>query len=432
MRQKRKSNFKTKDITLTIDSIGAGGDGIGTFEGKQVYVPKTAPQDMITARIEKTTAEGHSARLLDIQTPSPQRIAPVCAHFSQCGGCELQHIELQAYRDWKISKVKTLLSRAQIRADKYEEPIFIAANSRRRTTLALLKTNENTLHFGYHEPRSHNIISIKSCTILDPALDKLIQALRPFLLRLAPVKKTLSVTLQSAGGLDLVLGGEWTQKGTFSLEQNEILAEMAHSLDIARISYREKDFSEPEILLSRTIIRKKFGSLEVSLPPATFLQASDEGEAALCRVVGEYAKGAQNVADLFSGCGTFAGLMLAQGANVHAIDSDKGAMESLSAIKHPKLTTERRNLFKDALGMRELAAYDAVILDPPRAGAKEQYSILGDTMIPRIISVSCNPATFARDAKIMEDGGFRLKSLTIIDQFIWSSHVELVGLFIPA
>lgn len=429
MRQKRKSSFKPKDISLTIESIGAGGDGIGTFEGKPVYVPKTMASEQITARLESGGTDGYKARLLDILTPSAQRVTPPCQYFAKCGGCDLQHLEENAYRDWKIEKVKTILERAGVKPKEWKEPVFIPAGTRRRTTLAVLKTG-NSVHIGYHEPRSHTIVSVKSCPILDPALEKIINGMKPFLLRLAPQRKAVTVTLQVAGGIDVMLGGEWRERGSFTLEQNEALAEMAHSLDLARIGLREKETDESEILLSRTPIRKTFGALSVALPPVPFLQASDAGEKALVNAVLNYAADSKNVADLFCGCGTFAGSLLKNGAQVLAVDSDKEAVAALAAIKHLNLSTQAKNLFKEPLSVMELNGYDTVVFDPPRAGAKEQVSLLADSNVERIIAVSCNPATFARDARIlMDEGDYRLRSLQIIDQFVWSSHVELVGLF---
>jgi 23S rRNA (uracil1939-C5)-methyltransferase len=410
-------------ITLTIDSLGAGGDGIGTYNNKPVYIAKSAPGDHLTARVTESK-DDYKGEVLSIETPSPERIPAPCPHYTTCGGCDLQHINENAYRAWKIAKVKTTLARSGITPKIWGEPIFLPAATRRRTTLALLKTNEKTLILGYHAPRSHKITSINTCLILEPELDNIIQKLRPYLLQLAPSKTPLDITIQNSGGIDVMLTGEW---GNFNLAQNEALAAMMNDLSISRIARRKNETTAPEILLARAAIIKTFGALKVNLPPAAFLQASAEGEAALTTIVKHHAQGSKHIADLFCGSGTFTGHLLDLGATVHAVDSDTAA---INALKHPKLTTAKRNLFKEPLKQSELSTFDCIVFDPPRAGAKAQTENLVYANTPKIIAVSCNPATFARDAKILlEDGGYTLQSLTIVDQFVWSAHVEIVALF---
>ena len=410
-------------ISLTINALGAGGDGVGTYNNKPVYIPKSAPGDHITARVTETK-DDYKGDIISIESPSPERIPAPCPHFTTCGGCDLQHINESAYRAWKIAKVKTTLERNGIIPKHWENPVFIAPATRRRTTLALLKTNDKTLILGYHAPRSHTITNIDSCLILEPELDNIIQKLRPYLLALAPVKTPLDITIQNAGGIDVMLTSDW---GNFNLAQNETLAAMMNDLGINRIARRKNETTAPEVLLSRAPVTKTFGALNVNLPPAAFLQASDAGENALTALVKQHAQGAKNIADLFCGSGTFSGHLLALGASVHAVDSDTAA---INALKHPKLTTEKRNLFKEPLKQSELSTFDCIVLDPPRAGAKAQTENLVYANTPKIIAVSCNPATFARDAKILlEDGGYTLQSLTIVDQFVWSAHIEIVALF---
>jgi 23S rRNA (uracil1939-C5)-methyltransferase len=214
----------------------------------------------------------------------------------------------------------------------------------------------------------------------------------------------------------------------FEYTQHEALGELAEALDIARISFREKELLPLEPLLNRKKIFKKFGSLTVELPPAAFLQASEEGEKALSYIVVKHAGDSATIADLFSGCGTFAGV-LAENAKVTAADSASDAMTALIKARHPNIKIHRRDLFKAPLTATELAGFDCIVFDPPRAGAKEQAFHIAQTAIPKVISVSCNPATFARDAKILQDGGYRLQSATIVDQFVYSAHTEVAGLF---
>ncbi len=429
-RNKKKKKSLNEIVSLDITTLGGGGDGIGTHKDKPVYVPKTMPGDKVTAVIDKASAGGFMARLQSVDTPSPDRATPTCPHFDACGGCDVQHLSQDTYRNWKIEKVKTTLERADIRPKLWGEPIFMEAATRRRTMLSVMRTG-GKLHLGYYAPRSHNIISIEHCSILSPELDSSIQAMRPFLLRLAPDHKTVSIVVQMTGGLDVMLvGGDWQTNGQFSLEQHETLAEMSHALDLSRLSFRETDSSAPEVLISRNPIMKDFGALCVNLPPAAFLQASDTGENTLVDHVIAHAKGTKNAVDLFCGCGTFAGSLLKEGITVHGVDSAEDAVNALSATNHPHLTTQLCNLFQEPLTTQDLNTYDLAVFDPPRAGAKAQVESLAHSDVPRIIAVSCNPSTFVRDATVLiEDGDYTLESLQIIDQFVFSSHVELVALF---
>lgn len=400
------------------------------YNGKSVYIPKAAAGDVLSACVVEGK-DDYKGDIIAIRTPSSERISAPCPHYETCGGCALQHVGADTYRAWKIAKVKTTLERTGIAPRIWEEPVFLPPATRRRTTFAVLKTNEKNLILGYHAPRSHTITDISSCLILDPVLDTLIKSMRPYLLRLAPLRKAVDVTLQNAGGLDVVLTGDWQDRGMFTLEQNESLAAMANDLDMARISLREHEHAPCEILLTRKPVLKTFGALKVPLPPAAFLQASDAGEKILGDIVLRHAHDATHIADLFCGCGTFTGKLLQAGKSVLAIDSDAAAIQALGGYKNPELTVRKQNLFKEPVPLREFESLniDTIVIDPPRAGAKEQIEVLAQSTIPRIIGVSCNPATFARDARILQDGGYHLESLTLVDQFVWSPHAELVGLF---
>lgn len=422
--------MKNDVIDIDIFEIGAGGDGVGTYDGRPVYIAKTAPGDRAHIRLESGNSEGYTGRLLSVQTPGPGRATPPCPHFSRCGGCALQHLEEEFYRRWKIEKVQTALRRAGVTISQSEEPVFLPAAPRRRTTLAAFK-NGNDIRFGYNEPRTRNILDIKACLILNPALAEKVQALRPYLPALLPERKAVDLMLQYAGGVfDMVLSGPWRMDGEFTLEQLEIFAEMANQLDIARISVREKEFLAPEPVFTRQNVIKRFGALNVALPPGAFLQASTTSEEVLTRIVTGHVGDASCVVDLFSGCGTFSGALLETGAQVHAVDGDAEAIRALAATRHSKLTAAQRNLFKDPLSVKELEKFDAAVFDPPRAGAKAQAEILAQSHISKIIGVSCNPASFARDARILQEGDYSLQSLTVIDQFVWSAHVEIIGLFL--
>ncbi len=430
-RRTKKRKIPPQEISLTIKEIGAGGDGVAEHEGMRIFVPKTMAGESIKARIDGGLRDGCHGKVLDYLDRSALRVDALCPHFDDCGGCALQHLGAENYRAWKIAQVHKTLERVGVAPQIWEEPIFIPAATRRRTTLAVHKLSDKKIKIGYHAPRSHDITDITECGILDPTLEEMILALKPYLLTLAPMRKSVDVTIQKAGGVDMVLTGAWREDGEdFTLEQHEAIAAMMQDLGISRLSLRAKDHAPCEVLMTRSAVVKRFGAIRVSLPPASFLQASDAAENTLCDLVTGALGDAQKVADLFCGCGTFAGHMIGRGMEVVAIDGDKAAVDALSAQLQPKLTTQNRNLFKEPLRSAELDGLDAVVFDPPRAGAKLQCEEIAYSDVPRVIAVSCNPATFARDAKILcEDGDYTLRSVRIIDQFIWSSHCEIVAVF---
>lgn len=432
MRKKNtRPKIKYETHPLTIASIGANGDGVAHYDGKSVFIPKTMDGDRIIAKIPAPIKDGAQGQCIEITIPSAQRSVPACPHFEQCGGCDLQHLGQDAYRAWKIEKIKTAFSRAHLTPEEWKDPVFIAQHTRRRATFALIKTDDKNLTLGFHAPRSHNIITIKQCTILKPVILELIEKLHPLLLRLAPLRQAVDITVQYIGVFDILLGGPWFHENGPTLAQNEILSEILHIDTIARISHRANDLSPTEILLQKSCVYKSFGDLNVALPPCTFLQASNEGEAALCEAVIAHARNAKTIADLFCGAGTFTGhLLKAGGANVFAADSEGPAINALKQTNHPYLRTEKRNLFKDPINVKDLNKFDVILFDPPRAGAKAQSEEIARSSCPRIIGVSCNPASFIRDAKTLIAGGYTIKSVQIIDQFVWSAHTELVTLFI--
>lgn len=429
MRKTRKIKDGTETL-IDISHIGAKGDGIGRYEGKPVYAAKTAPGDLARARLETVSEEGYRARLLSIERPGPERANPPCPLFARCGGCALQHVTQQFYRDWKTEKVASALERAGVKCERWETPVFLPAATRRRASLSAYKAHRE-LRLGYNEARSRLILDIPHCMVLEPELDAKIAALRPFLPRLLPDNTPVDIMLHRIdGAYDMILSGDYRTRGRFSLAQEEAMAEIVEKLEISRISWRAKDFAPAETILARAPVVKKFGALAVNIPPGAFLQASQAGEDALVSIVTGAAGEAARIADLFCGCGTFAGnLSQNEGRNVTAIDGEAAAVTALTKAAPKGLIVRRRDLFENPLTPQELAPFDCVALDPPRAGAKEQSAALAYSKVPVVIYVSCNPATFARDAKILREGGYTLKSLTLIDQFVWSAHIEVAGVF---
>ncbi len=414
----------SRESDITINSIGRRGDGVGEHDGRPVFVPRALPGEKLRVKLLEERDKGIAARLLEVTVPSPERITPPCPHYDECGGCALQHWDMTPYRAWKTDRVRLLLERAELRPEHWLEPVFIPHGTRRRTTLAAFLQNKN-LRLGYHRARSHDITDIPACMVLSPRLDAIRNRLRPHLINILTDSRPADVFVQDTGlAIDIMITGAVGVRKIPDLAVREAMAALMQDANVARLSWRARDRDEPEIMIQAAPVLKKCGDLLVELPPGGFLQPSAKGEAALLAAVAAPLKKSKKIADLFAGIGTFAGPLHAT-----AYESDAA---SVAAFKKAGGTAYKRNLFSDPLGAKELKAFDAVIVDPPRMGAAEQAAQLAKSDIPLIASISCNPSTFVRDAKILCDGGYRLESLQIIDQFVWSSHIELVGVFIRA
>ena len=291
-----------------------------------------------------------------------------------------------------------------------------------------------TIRLGYRRARSHDIIDIPDCMILDPALQDKAQSLRPYLVNILSDSRPATIFMQqdSRGALDVLITGPVGTRKNPDVHVRQDIATMVHECGLARVSWRLQDRDEPEIIVQQHPVIKESNDIKVELPPGAFLQPGRDGERALIDAITKPLAGKQDlkIADLFSGCGTFSAPLLSYG-RVDAYEIDAPSVKALSnaARTQDKLNVYKRNLFKDTLTAKELSGYDAIIIDPPRAGAKTQMTDIAGSDIPLVISVSCNPATFVRDAQTLIDGGYECKSVQVIDQFIWSAHSEMVGIF---
>lgn len=401
---------------LDILRIGHKGDG-ETAEG--VYVPFTVPGDRVTVE-----GEGERARLVEVVSPGPTRTKPPCKHFTVCGGCALQHVEQTAYHAWKRDQVDAALAQRGITDVEIAPTIPVPPRTRRRAVLTA-KLVEGAVMIGFQERGSHHIVDMAECHVLHPDLFALVAKLRTVLQPILPEHARAELDVMRAdNGIDMVLGvGRMTLDGTLRTR----LAAFASKLGLLRLTVNG------ELIAQATTPIIRWAGAEVTPPPGAFLQAVPEAEAALqSLVVGAIGK-AKRVADLFAGCGAFT-FPLAHIAAVTAYDSEAEAVAALSgAVKTAQglkpIKAERRDLFRRPLLPAELDAFDAVVIDPPRAGAKSQTEQLAASKVARIAAVSCNAATFARDARILIDGGYKLTQVTPVDQFLWSAHVELVATF---
>ena len=393
-----------------IERLGHKGDGI-TGDGLRVAL--TLPGEVVSGAPE-------NGRITDprIVAPSPDRVRAPCAHFRSCGGCALQHASDDFVARWKAQVVETALAAQGIVAPF--RPIHTSPpRTRRRATLAGRRTKKGAL-VGFHARRSDTIVPITECHVLHPDLLTLVPVLEEVTRLGASRNAVLAFALtRSDAGVDCaVTGGK-------PLDEALRLALPRFVPHFARLTWGD------ETVFTANPPAQRFGPAQVIPPPGAFLQATPDGEAALVAAVQEAVGEPRHVADLFAGCGTFT-LPLAQTAAVHAVEGAADLTEALDhATRHATglkpITFETRDLFRRPLLSDELTRFDAVLLDPPRAGAEAQVAQIAEAGVPRIAYASCNPVTFARDAKALCDAGYRIDWVQIIDQFRWSPHVELAA-----
>ncbi len=394
---------------VTIEAVTHHGMG-RTADG--TLVPRVLPgEEVIVA------ADGPK-----ILSPSPERVSPPCRHFKACGGCSMQHASDDFVVDWKAGIVRTAL-RAQGIEGEIASVETSPPDSRRRAKLAGRRTKKGAL-VGFHARASDTLIEVPGCRLLLPQLVSLIPSLERIALLAASRKTEAGLTVtDSEAGPELHVETEKELTEALRIE----LPDVAREAGLSRLVWADEIVAELEPPVQR------MGRARVVPPPGAFLQATHEGEAALLARVREAVGDAARIVDLFSGCGTFS-LPLAETAEVHAVESDKAMLVALDrgwrgvpGLK--RVTTEARDLFRRPLLPDELAKFDAVVIDPPRAGAQAQVAELAAGRVPVIAMVSCSPASFARDAKALIAAGYEMEPITVVDQFRWSPHVELATRF---
>lgn len=396
----------------SIKRLGIFGDGIA--EGP-VFAPMTLPGEVVTGTLEGTTLTD-----VKIVTPSDDRVAPPCKHFKSCGGCQLQHASDAVVEAFKTDIIAQALAAQGLKTEI--RPIVTSpAQSRRRATFAARRTKKGTMS-GFYGRASDTVIEIPDCKLVEPEL----LAARDIAESLAELggsrKATLAVTITTSRvGLDVQASGGKPIDGNLRIS----LAALCDSRGFARLTW------EDEVIAQRTPPVQRFGVADVCPPPGAFMQATAHGEAHLLAAVQEAVGDAKRVIDLFAGCGTFT-LPLAKNAEVFAVEGDKQMMAAMDKgwrmAKGLKTVTHvARDLYRRPLLPDEFKKFDAVVMDPPRNGAEAQTAELLRSEIKRVAYVSCNPVTFARDVAQMIAGGFTLDWVQPVDQFRWSSHVELAA-----
>jgi 23S rRNA (uracil1939-C5)-methyltransferase len=403
---------------LIVTHLGHRGDGVVDGEAGPVYVPYTLPGE--TVEVEAWPGHPDRRQLLRVESASAERIAPICPHFGVCGGCALQHWNTNEYSAWKRDLVRTALQQAGLDAP-VDDLIDAHGEGRRRAVFHARGGSHGVLAVGFAAAHQHHIVPIDRCPILTPDLDGALAAAWTIAQELEPVKKPLDIAVTaSESGLDVDVRGS----GPLPPHAASTLAAVAERHRLARLT------RHGELVAQRATPVISMGRARVELPPGAFLQATAEGEAALARAVLAHLGTAKLVVDLFCGLGPFA-LRGAEKARVIAADSDADAIAALTkAARTPGLRpieATARDLFRRPFVADELRGADVVVFDPPRQGAQAQARALAASKVPVVIAVSCNAATFARDAKILVDAGYKLKAVTPIDQFRYSPHVEIVA-----
>lgn len=417
----------SRHATLTVESLGGRGDGIASLDGKPVYIPFTLPGEAVQVEVIQARGEGMSAVVRHIERASLLRAQPPCPHFGVCGGCTVQHFDYRAYLAWKRELVVQAMQRRGFASASIGEIVATPPARRRRATFTAMRTRKAAI-IGFHERASHRLVDLAVCRVLLPQLETLIAPLRQLLTQILAVGQSAQVILNDTdSGIDCQIAADHPP----DMAARETMAAFAQSHDLARIAWRRG--REPEPVAQRRQPLMQLGAATVSVPPGGFLQASREGERAMRQAVRQWIGDAESVIDLFGGIGTLS-LELLPDARVHVVEADPQACAAvMQAARLPalrgKLSVEQRDLMAEPVMAEGLDNYKAAIIDPPRAGAAAQARELAASRIPTIVAVSCDPGTFARDARILVDGGYALEQVVPIDQFLWSGHVELVALF---
>ncbi len=405
------------ECDLLINRLGAQGDGVADPDGRNIFVPFALPGERITAEVE-----GQRGHLLRVLEPSSERIAPVCKHFGKCGGCSVQHLAPGAYASWKQAMVIDAFRARGLapQVDALQRP----GGKRRRAALKALRS-ESGVEIGFHEAASHELVAIAECPVLEPKIVAALPAVAKLIAPLLPKRSEVRVTITlTRSGLDVDVEG--TER-KLTPEIRSALASGASTLGLARLVVGG------DVVVEILQPFLTFATADVILPPGVFVQAVEAAETEIAnRVVAAIGK-SNRVADLFCGLGAFT-FPLAARARVSAYDGSRSAITALanaakktSALK--PIDAVVRDLFRDPLSPLELNEHDVVVFDPPRVGAEAQSQRLARSKVKTVVAVSCNPATLARDARHLVDGGYKIESVTPVDQFVYSAHVEVVAVF---
>lgn len=405
------------DIEIIIKSLGGLGDGIGSHNGKPVFVAKACAGDRVSVRVVHENHEGYHAVVTGVHQAGAERQAPPCIYFDRCGGCVLQQLVPESYKTFKTRMLQSALKRAGL--EVAAEVIFLPPDRRRRVEFKIAHESGKP-RLAFYELRSHTPVLIDHCLILRPELQAMIDTLNEALLDV-PMAQMLR-------GVKLTLADSGVDATLVFRDQLPLVASLkGWNPGFQRLSVRLKD-EPPKLVYETSPVTMRLGEYDIPLPSDAFLQATAEGQALLTKAVVEGLAGATSVADLFCGIGTYSFSLAAQ-AKVHAVEGDQAMVAAIKARGAQGISYEKRDLFKRPLTANELKRFDGVAINPPRLGAKAQCEEIAKSDVKKLVMISCNPPTFARDAKILKAGGYTLQAVRGIDQFVFSAHLEIVAVF---
>ncbi|MGO4618656.1 class I SAM-dependent RNA methyltransferase [Ensifer sp. 2YAB10] len=408
--------------TVTIKRLGAQGDGIAEGPDGPIFAPFTLPGESVALAVNKS-----HGTLISLREPSAERVDPHCRHFGPdgvngtCGGCTMQHASDTLYHGFKRDLVITALKSKGLKPEV--APLITAEPGQRRRAVFTARKTEKELLLGFNQAESHHIVAITECPIASPGIVSKLAIIAKIGAAMAVNAEPFRITvLETRAGLDLSIEGI---KKLDDGERRRTVEAVLGERGIARVSLNGEIIVEPV----KPVI--DFGGVAVSPPPGSFTQATAQAEEAMAKLVLDHLGKAKRVADLFAGCGTFA-LRIARKARVHAVEGEDKALKALDfAARNTQglkpVTVEKRDLFRRPVMAQELKVYDAIVFDPPRAGAEAQCHEIARSGVKKVVAVSCNPVTLARDLSILTAAGYRITSVTPIDQFLWSAHVEAVA-----
>jgi 23S rRNA (uracil1939-C5)-methyltransferase len=413
-------------VELSIERLGAQGDGIAQYDSAPVFLPFTVPGDRVRARLGAARGAGREGRVVERLAAGPGRTEPRCPHFGRCGGCALQHLDRASYRTVKLGALNAALERVGIDLGLVR-PLRAVPAARRRARLGLMRPRDprSPALVGFRERFRHDLVDLAQCPVLEPGLFRDVGELRLVVPELLSPGATAEVMLtRTDSGIDALFEAA-ERPGLAALDA---LTAFAEKCDLARIVWRSG--TEEILVVERRPVRVVLSGVAVPFPPGGFLQASAAAETILIEEVLAGVEPNSRVLDLFAGLGTFT-FALALARPVHAIEGDERAAAALAraAAGQPRVTVERRDLARNPVPPEMLSAYDGAVFDPPRAGAARQAAELSASALATVVAVSCNPATLARDAARLIAGGFRLERVVPVDQFVWTPHLELVAVF---
>ena len=421
------------DIDLKVKALGAKGDGIAETDWGTVFIPFAAPGDVVRVRLEKSKNRFRRGKILSILEPGPERQDAACRHFNKCGGCSVQQLSNSTYQSWKHEIVYQALERQKIDTSVLTNLVTGRPYTRRRVRVFFRRLTEGGI-LGFREKGSRRIVALEECPVTVSEILVVLPELREMMIHCLEVGDSAEIALTSSNtGLDITLSLPIEP----SLATRERLAAFADLHDISRINWKlfDSNFAQTaEPVVTRRAVTMQFGDVAVKIPPDAFVQPTAQGEDIIREKVMEAVENAKRIIELFAGCGALALPLAAKGHQVSAFDLAEDHIAALwlaarSNRMGDRVKVETRNLDRRPLVGSDFDGVDAVILDPPRGGAAPQAIHLAASEVPLIAYVSCDPHSFARDAGVLLRGGYRLEAVMPFDQFLWSPHVEMSGVF---